>query len=359
MSVVAAMAATAGLALALAACGSGSGGTAADDGSTTTVESTTTTAVVALRPPGTEIAPGLVVPDGAQLAGAAFVRSAEEQQGGQAGWDAHLVIDGDPFAVWDDLAGQLRALDPAAGFSGSADGCAWRFEEQIVDGGSVVTLDGSDVEGAPADPTVVTAEAPGGSLLGVECSAGATMDVGDGFQTFFLSLDAGSDRPTSATLTAIAERGSPGARSWGIRTGDGPAPAPSPDPVPAGAADHLPASPPTPVVEEGDPFGSDVNCFSGTGYTRTLLPAGATWVADIGFGNVSVLAVDDPRAAIEALQAQFEAGGPDESSGIRTVELADGTSILTYSHGVSAGGGGCTVRSSPDGRFVQVSRYAD
>jgi hypothetical protein len=41
------------------------------------------------------------------------------------------------------------------------------------------------------------------------------------------------------------------------------------------------------------------------------------------------------------------------------VDLGDGSTISSYSHGVSAGGGACSVRSSPDGRYLRIERSAD
>lgn len=362
---VSVVAATSVAGLLAAGCGGGGSDAAVSSGD----GSTTTSAVAGLQAPGAEIGGGLVVPEGAQLAGAAFPWADEQLDA--SGSDAHLVIDGDPFAVWDALAAQLRELHPDAPFPGSADSCAWRWEERVEDGGRVVTLDGTDEddqlsEQERLDRQRVTADAPPGTLAGVECYASASYATEAGLERTGLQLAAGADRHASLAIDVMADAydTEPGTTAQLASVAaqlspTGEVPPPSLEAVPAGAADHVPASLPSGPVGEGDPFGSEVNCFSGSGYTRTLLPAGATWVADLGYGDVSVLAVDDPRAVIEALQGQFESGGPDESSGIRTVELDDGASILTYAHSVSAGGGGCSVRSSPDGRYLRVERNAD
>lgn len=71
----------------------------------------------ALLGPGTEIAKGLKVPEGAALVGARFPIRSEWTDGVSPrvdfGWMAVLVVDGDPFTVWDAIVKQLGMADQA------------------------------------------------------------------------------------------------------------------------------------------------------------------------------------------------------------------------------------------------------
>jgi hypothetical protein len=344
-----------GLLVVLVACG----GSSSED--VRAGDEVTSTTVLGRQPPGSEIVGGLVVPEGASLAGAVFPWQDEGLD--LAGGIAHLSIEGDPFAVWDDLAGQLRELHPEAPMAGTADSCVWQYQYENR-GGLLVELDGNDGSDTPEEARsrrVITAEAPEGTLRGIDCWAGASYSVDGAAERTTLTMSAGSDWRPTLTIDVQREAGPGEVRTSAQLASEGPgARTPTPVPVPEGAADHIPPTTEPAIVAEGEPFGGEVNCFSGQGYARTVLPAGATAVeAGADKGQVSVLAVDDARAVIEDLQAQFEGGMPDETAGIEVVDLGDGSTISSYSHGVSAGGGACSVRSSPDGRYLRIERSAD
>jgi hypothetical protein len=357
------------------------------------------TAQSTLQPAGSDLADGLVVPEGTRLAGAVFARPSEVQSGDD--WTAHLVIDGDPFAAWDDVAGELRDGDQAAPMSGSADACTWTIADDAVlepdagndgagggatpgepvDGGAVAPRSTSSATGdAPTttqptvDPyveaTAIIADAPIDEVDGLECSASASSTKGMP-RTYTVQLRSGGHWPATLTIESRAEApGSPAAEpsAWRLSLerqagpGGSPTPAPGPEPVPAGAADHVPDPPAQDDPGAGDPFGTEVNCFVGKGYEQLVLPPGASYVAG-GFlsGQDSVLAVDDAEAAIADIQRQTAGDGTSEDGPgtIEQLDLSDGRAVTEFRFGVSAGGGACGARSSPDGRFLVVSVHGD
>jgi len=369
---------------------------------------------VVLRPAGTELAEGLVVPEDARLAGAVFRQSGYDRESIEplppvtvapipldedappaspttAGpdvtmpplerdpeveeWTALLVIEGDPFAVLDDLAAQVRELGPA--LSGSRDACVWQ-----VDGESDVT--------APSGPVAVAAGPPALPIDHLRCEASAS----DGTRHLTVSLRYGGEHPGTLVVERVAEQFGGGPSSYGEgaiaaqEREQGPSepepvvpdgstdgtttstthqppdtlPVPGPEPVGDDVRDLLPDPAPQPDPETGERFGGTGNCLA-TGYDQMVLPAGATLVAtEAGGDGVSVLATDDVEATMDALLASG-ADGPDASSfdpsPRERIPLADGSTVSSHSFSISAGGGGCNLLASPDGGYVLVTMYSD
>lgn len=297
-----------------------------------------------LSPPGTPLAAGLEVPVGSELVGPVFLRppdsSAPDQGTPQRSNSVAVMrVDGDPFAAWDDLAGQARALGlqmPASGV------CAWHRARPLAEAPTARTSGPVDQERPDLADTL-------------DCQAVAGGPLPDGTQVMVgMRLwwwDAGAE-----LYVDISEGGTPEPPSAYPATDTGPAP--------AMALDQLPEQEPQPSVDVGDPFGRENNCFE-AGYGRLTLPDGARL---LGGGTTpglyvdfaAVLAVDDAESVLSRLEDQLD--DPDDSGGdygIREERLADGTSIWVLSGAVEAGGGVCAMWSSPDGKAVLVTTTGD
>lgn len=364
---------------------SGGCGSAGSDGSSTTHAKGGEPGAVGFADPGSEIADGLVVPEGARMAGTVFARPGATD--GVDDWSAYLVVDGDPFAVWDDLAAQLRNGGTATEMAGSADACTWMLADDAVIPGEGAPLEPMPVQtdpGAPVTTTepppavdpylaaiTITAAAPTTEIDGVECSAAATTTAADGgaAKRTTMLLRAGARWPATVTIESSGGdqvSSPPTAARTSLerqaRQGGGPDLVPGPDPVPEGAAAHVPEWAEQPAPEAGGRFGTEVNCFVGKGYEQLVLPPGASFVAgSFDEGSVSILQVDDVEAAVADIQEQTAGDGTSED-GAGTVEslpLADGGEVTDFSFGISAGGGGCGATSSADGRFLLVSVHGD
>ncbi|HEU5149075.1 MAG TPA: hypothetical protein VFU19_01185 [Iamia sp.] len=368
---------------------------------------------------GAELDDGLVVPDGARLAGTVFRRPgygliepvppitavpptavaggdsapATDAPGPVAtqppleidpaaeGWSTVLVVEGDPFAVWDDLAAQVRAIGPA--LAGSADACAW-WVEQDPD------------EPRPSDARRITDTAPPEPIDHLRCEAAAsdgTLDIGVALRhggvhpgTVEIAVRPDEDGQASTYAEAVtigpvdpdptppepvpadagpAGTGQPATGPTSTVTTRQPPdslPTPGPDAVPAAAHDLVPEPEPGPAPEPGDRFGGEGNCLA-TGYDRMVLPEGAELVATVGGPDgTSILRVDDVRAAIDALLASG-ADGPDaesfEPGPVEEQPLADGGTVLAVAWSISAGGGACDLLASPDGTHLLVTMHSD
>ncbi|HEX7135501.1 MAG TPA: hypothetical protein VF228_23195, partial [Iamia sp.] len=336
------------------------------------------TAAGARLPAGTELADGLVVPEGAGLAGTVFPDPGTPGVAGAApatpdGWIALLPIDEgevDPFAVFDALAADVRETGPA--MPGSADSCSWQLPavDEASGPGRLVAVAG------PAPPAE--------EIVALACEATAS----DGDVEVTMRLDWGDDHPGTILVTrgfgarpfAIGSRGEPygtedpapeapeavvpdGSCAAAGCEDDDPTPTTrqppdtlpptGPDPVPAEAVDLLPERPAAEDPAVGEPFGGESGCFAAT---RAVfhLPEGARLAGtDGGYDATSVLAVDDADAAMEALFA--EAG---ETEGMAPVEildapLDDGTAIRTMSFQGGAGGT-CWLQGSTDGHHLLI-----
>lgn len=75
-------------------------------------------AIDSVEPPGTELGPGVEVQAGSSLVGAPFplLNMYAQNQGEpvRLGWQALLVVDGDPVDVWDRYASELGVGDHAS-----------------------------------------------------------------------------------------------------------------------------------------------------------------------------------------------------------------------------------------------------
>jgi hypothetical protein len=356
-----------GLAL-LSACGSGSSGpTAAEESGPSA--STTLPTLPNEQPAGSPLADGLVVPPGASLAGAVF-RDAPYDGTVADRWTAHLVIEGDPFVAWDDLARQLWDLEAAVPMPGSRDSCQWVYKSpaEVATGQLGAPTGGYPEAQQTAADLEITAAPPNGEVWGIECYATAVIgaDVG-AEQGYAMGLRMGEDWPATLLLERLGPDLLGGATSTAGRVdpASGEPGAAGRDAVPTEAVQHLPGAPPQPDPAPGEPFGTVVNCFargSRNGDGMIVLPEGSSVVGD-GWSNggVSVIAVSDPAGALADLRGQFEGEGTDRDSGgeLEEIELPGGGTATRYSHEVSGGGGACEVLSSPDGRFLRIARYAD
>lgn len=319
--------------MAMSGCGSSSDGTATspfDD-----------EAEVVLHGPGTDLGDGLVVPEGAHLAGTPFDAPDE----GADRWTAILTLDRDPFGVFDALADQVRKVVDAP-MPGSSDSCYW------------LSTAGS------GKPERIGTDDPSGDD-GISCNAIASAAAEGHLVAYEVTLEWNDDEPGYAELTRqpwpadlgpVAE----GAQALSIAAWDdgmySDLAAPTTASVPAAASAHL-VMPDDPNVligpEAGEPFGPTVHCFA-RGDARFEAPPGTRGVVALRYQ--AVLAVDDVSAAIADLKRQLEAPELDRLSETDSAPLvlADGTEISRYSHGISAGGDGCSVQGSADGHHLRV-----
>jgi hypothetical protein len=306
-----------------------------------------------LSPSGTPLSAGLEVPVGTQLVGPVFAEGLHEGlllYGASAEVVSHqavLQVDGDPFAAWDDLAGQAQAIGVRIAGSGT---CMWRLArapqgmDHIPNVDTPVALSRPDLADTLDCEAAARAPLPDGSMVMIEMrlwwwAEGAELHVrisqGD---------VSGADTPqgygSSSELSASYPETDPG-------------------PAPATAGGQLPERGAPTSIGRGDPFGAETDCFE-TRYDSLTVPAGARFVGGgttPGLGSAAtVLAVDDPEAVLGELRNQLDR--PDDSNGhfdIGEERLEDGTSIWVLSVSVDAGGGACAMRSSPDGTAVLVS----
>ena len=301
-------------------------------------------AEVGLSPPGTALAGGLEVPVGTRLVGPVFLRppgdSAVDQGPPQRSDSVAVMrVDGDPFAAWDDLAGQARALGLQMAASGV---CGWHRARPLA-----------EVPSAPTSGPVAEARPELADTL--DCQAVAGGPLPDGTQVMVgMRLwwwDAGAELHVDISEGGVPEP------SYAY-------PGTDPGPAPATAVDQLPEREPQPPVDVGDPFGSENNCFE-SGYDRLALPDGARLVGGgttpgLHVDFAAVLDVDDAEAVLGQLRDQMD--DPDESDGdygLRKESLAGGRTIWALGGGVSAGGGACSMWSSPDGTAVIVTTSSD
>jgi hypothetical protein len=274
---------------------------------------------------------GLVAPTGTRLVGDVFERPWGDEVT-NVSTVAVLTVDGDPFAAWDDLAGQIRDL--GAPFPGSG-ACAW-----LEQGDSGSTPVRSVAEPAPAGAD------------GVTCAGSAT--AAGGAVSFLAELWVSPDGAELGVETLPAEPGSEAQSYPEVGTGA----------APAGAADRLPPVEQPALPRVGEPFGRENNCFE-SGYERFTVPEGAEVV---GGGNApvledfaAVLAVDDAPAVLEALAGQLDPTGPSTGDAAIDVRQArvPGGQVWELTGSVSAGGGACGIWSSPDGKLLLVMTHSD
>jgi hypothetical protein len=332
----------------------------------------------ALLPPGTPLGDGLVVPEGARLAGTVFREEPVQSDDPSFpppptavprppadDWTAVLVVDGDdPLAALDGLAGQARDL----GFAMAGTGAACRL-----------LLAGTNDDGGVPAPVPLADGDPGREVDHLSCSASA----GDGFRSVGYEVRWGPDH-TGAVVVTGAKAEAPIATSWSEVTGQGrgidpPVPPgtpattlpptvagwtiPSPEPVPAEQVAVVPERAAAEQPGPGDRFGGRANCLA-SGEDRLRLPVeGARLVAtEAGGDGASVLAVDDIDAAFAALVDDADGDGRPTGLDVGPVEevaLADGAVARARSFSVPAGGGSCSLLADPDGAFVLIRMHSD
>lgn len=311
--------------LGVVGCGSGESGD-------TTTATTEVRPEVRLSPPGARLAPGFVAPTGSQLIGPVFPR-ATAAIAATTSRVAVLKIDGNPFAVWDDLADQARAAGAHLPGSGV---CQW-LQSMPPPGPLPVNVSVSEPRPKDADALDCQASADGTS------PQGRLIIVQMRLWWWAAGAEIGIEIFDGATAQYTYPEANPGR-------------------APATAADQLPSRSDAPLPSVGEPFGRENNCFE-TGYERLRVPVGARVV---GGGSTpgledfaAVLAVTDARIVLEALLAQLD--GPDTAGGSFTIshDLVTGGSVWKLSGGVDGGGGGCEMWSSPDGGAVLVTTHSD
>jgi hypothetical protein len=363
-------------------------GCGGDDGETTAgADSSSTgprTDAPDLHGPGTAIAEGLVVPVGAALGGATFRwRGRHDRSGGPASdedesWAAVLLVEDDPFAVFDDLAAQVRELGPE--MPGTGDACAWLnrsdderdLREPVAWGEPSFEDPWLMCEASASDRTVAVSlevtwadELPGALLI----EGGASTGVGSfGAANWDEAADdeeeppepvQGSPSGVDCEALASTEPCEPtGPTTQSTMQPPDTLPELTADPVPDDARELLDEVPPMAEVATGDAFGGVGNCFS-EGYRQFDLPPDATVVASQGGGDgASVLAVDDLGAVVAALVEQSDASEEDVVEDT-SAPLLDGTEVEQTRVTISAGGGGCTFTGSPDGRHLLITMHSD
>ncbi|HMJ78390.1 MAG TPA: hypothetical protein VK507_20575 [Iamia sp.] len=375
-----AVVALAGLAV-LAACGDDGPGVAGGD-------DPPAEAGDGLLPPGTELGDGLVVPEGAGLAGTVFpLAEIPPDSGGPLeapdGWFALLTLDEgevDPFAVFDALAADVRAAGPD--LPGTSDSCSWM-------------VPATDEEGPPDRAVAVAGPAPpADEIATLACKATAQ----DPDASFTVRLSWGADHPGTITVTraaggrrfAIGSKGEPydatpepprdeapsgacaeaGCENDSTTPEGDPVPTTrqppdtlpptDPDPVPAEAVDLLPDRPAHEDPAVGEPFGGESGCFA-TLRARFHLPEGATLAGTVGgYDATSVLAVDDIDATLEALRAEAAEADPEQVGAEEIDELAlDDGSTVRYLGFQGGAGGTCWLRGSPDDRHLLIEMGPD
>jgi hypothetical protein len=360
-----------------------------DDGETTSASEASSTGprtdAPHLQGPGTEIADGLVVPDGAALAGTTFRWRDRYDRGGEPAidehesWTALLLVEDDPFAVFDDLAAQVRELGPE--MPGTAAACLWtapaegddldRQERPVDWGPPPFDVEGLICEASAGDPkqsvSLDLVWGPGSS--GVVRIGGSGPGMGthgaanwppDDWESNEEAIVPGAGSGSGVDCEALAstepcEPAEPTAPTT-MQPRDT-LPVLTADPVPDEARDLLPAPAAAMTVSPGEPFGGTGNCFL-EGYRQFDLPPGAVLVAtEGGSDGTSVLAVDDAAAVMAALAAQSDPSGADVVEG--TVPLLDGTEVARTGISISAGGGGCDLTASPDGQYLLITMHSD
>lgn len=333
-----------------------------------------------LQKAGTPLGDDVVVPEGSSLVGAVFPWPSEE--GGQLDWSAYLTLDGDPFEVWDDLAGQFRDRDQVVAMPGSADSCTWVLSDpdqgpaagepvdtapRPTDGSTTTTT--ATPEGDPyLEAVTITGTPPVQEVDGIECTATAGLMGTDSSQLFTMHLRSGVDQPATLTVTNTytdAQVGQPTAMRTSLERQAAPPGTPEvatgPRSVPSSASQYLPKPKAQPKIEEDAAFGAETNCFASGKEERLVLPPGAAFLAG-GFadGSTSVIRVISTEAAMAELRQAVAGDGTSEDGDgtVQTVNLLDGGRVTRFTFAVT-GGGGCTATSSEDGNYIAISTHRD
>lgn len=288
-----------------------------------------------LQPAGSPMLPGLVVPEGTALVALPLDRPDEFDAEPEASSTVLLEVSGDPFDAWDDLAAQAHGL----GFTFQRSGICWWNGDEPAD----------VFQPRPADTDVMHCGGVGYRTLedGSKESVGASLWWWPAGAEMTVTLGPAQELPPG--VGPIDEIEDPG-------------------PAPASARQQLPELEPFTAPVVGDDFGTEQNPFEegDGGYDRFTVPDGAVWVGGgrtpiTPNGVQGVLAVEDVDAVLQALLEQMDPTGPDVGGGWfeRSTGTIDGQPVEVLDGYISAGGGGATIWSTPDGRFVVVSAVSD
>lgn len=281
--------------------------------------------------PGAPLGDGLVVPEGARLAGSLFAAGEQWPAGASFDWLAVLQVTGHPLDVWDDLMRQLREQGMLVPTSTTA--CRW------LDGGPLLG------RGAPD------------GAHGVSCEARGRVD----------RRASGGGLNASVVLWSHAEGG-----HVGLEVGTGPRPGTlgfvtsvPPPTLPLAEIDHdttpLPGDP-LDVVDADEPFPNPYGCFLREG--RLRLPPGTRLITGtedpIAHPDaLAVLAADDAEDALRHLADEM-AGRPEQLRGPEppTVErrTTDDGEEFWVLEDTDESSGHCSLRSSPDNRAILLEK---
>jgi hypothetical protein len=294
----------------------------------------------ALRPPGSELAPGIEVQPGSSLVGTTFPLLGISDEG-SSGWQAVLVVDGDPVEVWDRYATALDVADQAA----AVDSCIVARDGTPQDPDWQQDPSGDDADHQPVEVKRFLTEPRMEGEDRIRCSAtldgvSMTMVVGAPRLGGCLgdAMTGCEPRPSSHLLLQVRTDGEAGQSSEGPYLGtdelryerstypapetghDGPpvtAAIPAGDPVPP-RADDLGADLDSRLPAAGEPFDDSLDAFlTRNGHaTVNRVPDGArsliapAMLIDCNSGLVAVLGV--PEGVREAVALFDEADEADD-----------------------------------------------
>lgn len=286
-----------------------------------------------LRPAGSELVHGFVVPAGTELVAAAFEEPRPPGAPGRPSDVAILHVNGNPFAAWDDFAEQAAKLGMPWPKSGI---CRWEIRDDTVSREPVAASEGQPDE-----------------WMALTCTAGAAAEL----EGELIFLEARLWLWEEGAELALAF--SPGERTGSFWFPEG-----EHSPVPDDVARDVPQVERGDEPETGEKFGRENNCFE-EGYARFRVPKGATV---IGGGRTpalrdfaAVLRVEDAEGVLRDLGEQLDPTGPDEGDGFVSIEAVktEAGEVWQLHGSVSAGGGSCAAWSSEDGQFVYVTSSSD
>jgi hypothetical protein len=307
-----------------------------DDGSSATRTTTSTTRPAprrldptALDGAGTPLVDGFRAPVNTRVIGI-------DSSGLSSSRSALLLIERGPSGVARDVVAQAIRL--GARWSGRVyQFCAWGPAP-----GSTTTTHQSPPTPGPLQPGP-----------GLRCDLGFSVRAGSRYRTVEVSVQWGKayDQGAAHLYIETTERNPQGEGEASPDLSGAPEdPAPM---VPSGLDADLP--------QTGEKFGRSNDCFT-HGYSTFRVPPGTTLVAPpsdlVGFWDFEAyLRTDDPKKAIENLQAQIVGGRQSPSERVYAHRVA-GVTIWEAPGGDQAGGGGCWVHSTPDGQVV-VAAHSD
>jgi len=269
-------------------------------------------------PAGTPLGDGFTAPAGTEVLGGVFPIPPDGEQT-LGGWSALMIVNEKPPLVWESVVAQAAAIDTG-----------WPF---------------------PANSFCHFTEA---SSMNLDCDLGIDVARPSGAMNAKISLRWGSGA-AHLLIETYRHRGPP----YGRHIDEPPAKALDPVPVPPSG---LPAHVPGP----GGPLGTRNNCFA-RGYATLRVPPDSLVVAPWGrgIGNwdfAAVLRVRDAHDDVQNLQHQLtidDTGKPIPGQPEIRSQPVQGGTVWIAPGGNTGGGGGCAIRSTPDGQYVFVATHSD